>query len=439
MGKRALFLIPLAAALALLLGCIAVHYQYGHVIDLHANGSGRILVTYRIAPNYEFYVTENSIRAQYQGAPFDVREVEVEAVGLTTEVSYVLEFDRVTDLNGWGDFGEEGGDFKHTFYLAQDGNERIFRETVTLRLDEEYLPFLDGSFYYSLSVPGKITATNGTVDEDGVRWSYSAADLCNRTREMYVAYETGPPTWLWVVLLAVLCIALLVVAAAGAVVIVVLLRRKKKAPAPAEPVFDTSLEWPEEAPAEIPLEAPARPRVEPRPEPRRAPPPPARERPRRKLKPLGCVILIIIAAVFAIVALIAAFFISDYYGVNPLTAPAEEPAAPPPEVAPRPPAPKVKIKFTVIQALGGGRTAAGVGKELAGKAESMARVMGSKGPGEVELELSISSGGNVVRAKILRSTYKDAALETKIAYAARGWEFSRARGTTRARLKVVAE
>lgn len=440
MVKRTLFVLPLAAILLLLSGCIVVRYEYGHAIKLARNGSGSILVAYRICPNYEFSVTERSIRGQYNGAPFRVRNVDVEAVGTTTEVSYVLDFDRVTDLNGWGDFGEEGADFKHTFYHGRDGNDQAFRETVTLRIDEEYLPFLDGYFFYKVAVPGEIIKTNGRIEEDGVSWRYSADDISNKTRTMYVIYETGLPTWLWVVLGAVILIALLVVAAVAVVVIVIFLRRKKKVPRAAEPVPDTSLERPAEAPAEVPAEAPAPPRVEPRPAPPRAAPPPARERPKRKLKPAGCVILIVIAVVLAVVVLVAAFFVTDYLGVNPLTAPsAEEPAEAPTEVEAQPPAPKVKIQFTVLQVMGGGRTPAGVGKDLAGKAESMSRVMGSKGPGEVELELSISSGGSVVRAKILRSTYKDAMLESKIAYAARGWKFAAATGTTRARVKIAAK
>lgn len=427
-----MFLIPVAAALVVITGCIAVHYQYGHVIDLNRNGSGRILVAYRISPNYEFYVTESSIRAQYRGAPFTVREVDVEAVGLTTEVSYVIEFDRVTDLNGWGDFGQEGGEFKHTFYLAQDGSEHAFRETVRLRLDEEYLPFLDGSFYYSVSVPGEIIKTNGTIEEDGVKWRYSADDICNRTREMYVIYEAGPPTWLWGVLLAVLCIASLVIVVAAAVVIVIFVRRKKKAPRAAEPIVDTLLEEP--------IEAPAPARVEPRPEPRRAEPPPPRERPRRKLKPVGCVILIVVAAVLAVVVLVAAFFVTDYFGINPFTEPyAEEPAEPPTEVEAPAPVPETKVKFTVVQVLGGGRTAASVGKDLAGKAEKISLLIGGKGAGELELDLSISSSGDVVRAKVARSTYKDATLESKVAYSARGWKFSPAGGTSRAKVKIAAE
>lgn len=440
MRKRVLFAIAVAAALVVITGCIAIHYQYGHSINLNANGSGRILVAYRISPNYEFYVTESSIRAQYRGAPFTVGQVDVEAVGLTTEVSYVIEFDRVTDLNGWGDFGEEGADFKHTFYHVRDGNEQAFRETVRLRLEEEYLPFLDGYFFYKVSVPGEILKTNGRIEEDGVAWRYSANDIGNKTRTMYVIYEAGPPTWLWGVLLAVLCIASLVVVVAAVVVIVVFVRRKKKAARPAERAPDAPLEWPTEEPAEIPAEAPIPARVEPRPEPRRAAPPPVGERPKRRLKPAGCVILIVIAAVLLVVVLVAAFFVTDYYGVNPFTEPyAEEPAEPPTEVEAQPPAPKTKIKFTVVQVLGGGRTAAAVGKDLAGKAESMSRLLGSKGPGEVELELSISSNGNVVRAKVIRSTYKDATLESKIAYAARGWKFSPAGGTTNARVKVAAQ
>jgi TonB family protein len=445
MRKRALFFLPVAAILVLLSGCIVVRYEYGHGINLNRNGSGNILVAYRICPNYEFSVTERSIRGQYSGAPFRVRNVDVEAVGTTTEVSYVLDFDRVTDLNGWGDFGEEGADFKHTFYHGRDGNEQAFRETVTLRIDEEYLPFLDGYFFYKVSVPGEIIKTNGRIEEDGVTWRYSANDISNKTRTMYVIYETGLPTWLWVALGAVILIVLLVVVAGAVVVIVIFVRRKKKVPPVAEPVPDTSLAWPEEAEPEIPPVAPtAEPpprRVEPRPEGPRAAPPPARERPKRKLKPVGCIILIVVAAVLLVVVLVAAFFVTDYYGVNPLTEPyaEEEPAGPPGEVEAQPPAPKAQIKFTVLQVIGGGRTAAGVGKDLAGKAESISRVIGSKGAGEVELELSISSGGNVVRAKILRSTYKDAMLESKIAYAARGWKFAAATGTTRARVKIAAK
>lgn len=436
MRKRALFVLLFATTLVVITGCITIRYHYAQAIDLNRNGSGRIFVGYRISPNYELSVTEGTVRAQYERAPFDVRGVEVEAVGTTTEVSYVLEFDRVTDLNGWGDFGQQDSDFKHTFSLEKDGSEQTFRETVTLRVDKEYLPFFDGSFYYTVSVPGEIIETNGAIEEDEVKWRYSAYDLSNKTREMYVTYEAGPPTWLWVALLAVLFIALVVVVAVGVVITVIFLRRKKKVPAAPEIAPDTSVEWPPEAPAEVPVMAPAVTPVEPRPEPRRAAPPPA-----RKVKPAGCVILAVIAAVLAVVVLVAAFFVADYFGVNPLTAPPaeEEAAAPPAEAEARAPVPETKIKFAVLQVLGGGRTAAGIDNDLAGKAESISRLIGGKGAGEVELELSISSSGGVVRAKVVQSTYKDAALESKIAYAARGWKFSPAGGTSRARVKITAK
>jgi hypothetical protein len=240
---------------------------------------------------------------------------------------------------------------------------------------------------------------------------------------------------LWSALLAVLCVVSLVIVAVTVVVVVVLVRRRKKVPPAAGPVPYTLLEELDKESPETSYEAPAPARDE-------TPPlsPPAPKEPGLKWKQVGCVISIVAAVILAVVVLVAAFFIADYFGVNPFTAPAvEEPAGPPAGIEAPPPAPKAKIKFAVLRVTGGGRTSAGMGKDMTGNVESISEVMGSKGPGEVELEISISSGGAVVRAKVVRSAYEDAVLESKIAYAARGWKFSAAGGTTNARVKIVAE
>jgi hypothetical protein len=166
--------------------------------------------------------------------------------------------------------------------------------------------------------------------------------------------------------------------------------------------------------------------------------PPARK---KKLKPLGCVALVIVAALVLVLAAVAAYFVADHYGVNPLTKPPSEevPAPPPAEVQPEPAAPKAKITFAILQVAGGGRDAASVRDALAGKAESISVICEGRGSGELDVELTVSAKGNGVRAKVIRSTYKNAALESKIAHATRGWKFGAARGTSIVKIRIKVD
>ncbi len=421
MRKKLITASAVIIGLAFIAGCIEIYFNYGQRIDLRADDSGSIKVVYYISPNYEFSVTRGSIYAQYDGAPFSVRDAVVETVGNRTMVSYEIDFKDVTDLNGWGDFGREGSEFKHSFYFEKKGGRKTFREVVRLRVDPAFLVFLNGVFIYKINVPGEIVETNGIKGEgNAVTWEHNVYDLSNRNTEMYVTYKAGLPTWAWIVIGIALLILLIVAAITVVIVTVVVLKRRKRKPVAEPPPEKLLPEPPEPPPAAPPVRhVPSEPRF----------------------KARGLVIAIIIAAALVVVLIVAAFLITHFLGVNPLTKPPgeEAPAPPPEEVKPEPAVPKAKITFAVLQVAGGGRDAASVRDALAGKAESISAICEGQGSGELDVELAISAKGNVVRAKVTRSTFKNATLESKVAYAARGWKFDAARGTSKTKIRIKVD
>jgi hypothetical protein len=266
MRKKLIAAAASITGLALIPGCIDIYFNYGQRINLKGDDSGAIKVVYYISPNYEFSVTEGSIYAQYDGAPFSVRDAVVEIVGYRTKVSYEIDFKDVTDLNGWGDFGREGSEFKHNFYLEKNGGEKTFREVVRLRVDPAYLIFLNGIFTYKINLPGEIVETNGIKGKgNAVTWEYNVYDISNRNTEMYVTYKAGLPTWSWIII-GIAALILLIVAVITAVIVTVVVLKRRKPKAVAERPPDKLLA----PPPEPPLAAPPVGRV--RREPRAKPP-----------------------------------------------------------------------------------------------------------------------------------------------------------------------
>ena len=142
-------LAALAIGLIVVAGCI----NYDQDLTLNADGSGTIMVRYDSAAQSgeeseegsismggapELSFTEEEIMAEYEGAPFTVRDIVIGKTDTDApEATYYLDFDNVTDLNGRGIFALEGDKLKQTFSLDTSGDLAVFKQLVQLKMEVE--------------------------------------------------------------------------------------------------------------------------------------------------------------------------------------------------------------------------------------------------------------------------------------------------------------
>lgn len=246
--KLRLALVGLAVAAAIIVaGCI----NYDQEVTLNADGSGTVMVHYTSddpegtqAPKLAF--TEEDITNEYANSNVTVRDINVviPAEGETGshEATYYLDFDNVADLNGYGVFAVEDK-MTQVFSLADTDDTAVFTQTCNLTMDvEDTSGLTDYKFTYSLTCPGNVIETNGTVAADGktVTWEYPLPDLINKTVEMTASYEkpAGAPGaggllagGIITILFIIICVIIIVVI----IIIIIVLVRKKgtKGPGPA--------------------------------------------------------------------------------------------------------------------------------------------------------------------------------------------------------------
>lgn len=250
--KLRLALVGLAVAAAIIAaGCI----NYDQVMTLNADGSGTINVHYTSddptgaqgTPVLSF--DEGEITAEYADSNVTVSDITVvvpaEGEEGSHEATYNLTFGDVADLNGYGVFAVEDK-MTQVFALADAGDTAVFTQTCTLTMEvEDPSQLSDYKFTYSLTCPGAVTETNGTLAADGntVTWEYPLPDLINNTVEMSATYEkpAGVPGaggilagGIITILGIIICVIIIIVII---VIIIVLLKKKgkKSGPAPTPP------------------------------------------------------------------------------------------------------------------------------------------------------------------------------------------------------------
>jgi hypothetical protein len=251
--KLRLALVGLAVAAVLIVaGCI----NYDQTMTLGADGSGMVTVHYTSddptgaqgTPVLSF--TEEEITAEYADSNVTVSDIAVvvpaEGEEGSHEATYVLAFDKVTDLNGYGVFAV-GDEMTQIFALADAGDTAVFTQTCTLTMDvEDTSGLTDYKFTYSLTCPGAVidTDADGTVGADGntVTWEYPLPELINDTVEMSATYEKpagGPGAGflaggILTILIIIVCVIIIIVII---IIIIVLLKKKgkKSGPAPTPP------------------------------------------------------------------------------------------------------------------------------------------------------------------------------------------------------------
>jgi hypothetical protein len=237
-------LAALAIGLIVVAGCI----NYDQELTLNPDGSGTMMVRYDsaaqsgeetegsismgAAPKLSF--TEDEIKAEYEGAPFTVRDI---VIGKTDkdapEATYYIDFDNISDLNGRGIFALEGDKLKQTFSLDTSGDLAVFKQLVQLKMDvEDPSSLSEYKFTYKLNAPGPIKETNGTAEGNVVTWEYTLDKLINNDVEMTASYEQGGAGGGKVALIIgiILCVIIVIVII---IVIIVLLTKKKKPAGPA--------------------------------------------------------------------------------------------------------------------------------------------------------------------------------------------------------------
>ncbi len=97
-------------------------------------------------------------------------------------------------LNWWDDLRPQF--LGHLVDIAGvDSTNLIIR--VSEAVEDEYrttMDLKDDAFRFVLSMPGKITDTNGKRVEEGVEWNFSGSDILNQDRELY-ALSFEPSLW----------------------------------------------------------------------------------------------------------------------------------------------------------------------------------------------------------------------------------------------------
>ncbi len=248
MRFKILGLAALAVALVVVAGCI----NYDQELTLNPDGSGMVKIRYdrtggssgegeegsldvSAAPELSF--TEEEIMAEYEGPAVTVRDIVIgETDAGVPEASYVIDFNNVTDLNGYGIFALEGDKLKQTFSLEPSGDNQVFKQLVQLKMDvEDPSQLSDYKFTYLLNAPGEIVETNGTVTENTIKWEYTLDKLINTDTEMTATFKGAAPAAGNVALIIAIIIIIIIVIVIIIVIIVLLTKKKKKPAGPTPP------------------------------------------------------------------------------------------------------------------------------------------------------------------------------------------------------------
>ena len=249
-------LAALAVALVVITGCI----NYDQELTLNPDGSGFIMVRYDSAaqkpggtkadmaadvPMLAF--TEEAIKEEYKGSKAVVRDITIsvlESAEETPQAKYFLDFDDVTELNGYGVFAIEGDKLKQTFSLDADGENRIFKQLVQFKMEVDDPSQLSSyTFTYTLNAPGEIVETNGKATGNTVKWEYSLDKLINTDTEMTATYK-GAKAGAGAKIAIIIGIILIVIIVIVIIIVIVVLLTKKKKPAAPKPTPPSEPEQP---------------------------------------------------------------------------------------------------------------------------------------------------------------------------------------------------
>jgi hypothetical protein len=211
MERKLIIATAITAAVILAAGCV----NYNQVLVLNDDGSGTVTVRYTSddpkgvsgAPVLPF--TEEEIVAVYKGSNLVVHDIVPDRESENyAGVTYQIDFDNVTDLNGYGIFAV-GDKLTQTFYLSDLGDTMSFTQTTILTVDVEDDFLLEAyEFNYKLVCPGDVIENNGDfsygdfiINEDGVSngystvgWSYTLPELINNPVKMYAVYSESGKT-----------------------------------------------------------------------------------------------------------------------------------------------------------------------------------------------------------------------------------------------------
>jgi len=214
MRRRNLWYVLMLAIPLLLAGC----FEYDHEVVINEDGSGTVRVHYndvteKIVDREEsppaarnlpqLPITKSAVVSSFGGVPLVVKDVEIKTVDGNPDVSYVVSFGDVEDLNGRGIFNLENGKFTQTFSLREDEGLWTYEHRLDFDwpLDEEtyygyYLERCDFTFWAKL--PGEIADSNGIEGSDNtVRWEYDLSDLLGEEQTLRATYrlaaEAPPP------------------------------------------------------------------------------------------------------------------------------------------------------------------------------------------------------------------------------------------------------
>lgn len=224
-----LLVVPLVVA-----GC----FEYEQDMVINEDGSGTVVIRYnapaqRELDEYEepgewrehvpkLPITENDVVDSFGGMPLVVESVDITTADGYPDVSYIVKFDDVEDLNGRGIFYFEDGKFAQTFSLRGGEGVKTYEHFIDFDwpLAETYYEYRLSQYDLAFQVefPGEIVESNGVTGEGNtVRWDYTLDDLLGEERTLTATYriaeeapasteekETGK-AWAWVLGIMIVC------------------------------------------------------------------------------------------------------------------------------------------------------------------------------------------------------------------------------------------
>jgi len=196
-----LLAVPLVVA-----GC----FEYEQDMVLNEDGSGTVVIHYNAPAQRELEeyeepgewrehvpvlpITENDVVGSFGGMPLVVESVNVTTVDGYPDVSYIVKFDDVEDLNGRGIFYFEDGKFAQTFSLRGGKGVKTYEHLIDFDwpLAEDYYEYRLSQYDLTFQVdfPGEIVESNGVTGEGNkVRWDYTLDDLLGEERTLTATYR----------------------------------------------------------------------------------------------------------------------------------------------------------------------------------------------------------------------------------------------------------
>jgi len=238
---KKLLLLSLSSLFILLLFVSCINYEQETTFNANGSGSAKIhywMQTGADTGDIKAPVDQKEIEKYNEKKGIKVSDVKIEQKEGNTHVYYTINFDNFTSYADT----DVGGFDKAATYFKEEGGKLQFLGTVKgsgtegQTMDDSTKQMLSGyTFTYLFHFPGKVTATNGKLDEKDpktVKWVYTLAELSSVPKlEMTASVEKPAVAFNMTLIIIIIVVVVIIIV----IIIIMLVAKGKKKPPAQQP------------------------------------------------------------------------------------------------------------------------------------------------------------------------------------------------------------